>query len=128
MERIYGLPMGLPPDASAHGLELDKLTSLVHWFMLVLFVGWGLFFVYCLFRFRRKGRKYANCMTFTSRKKFRRLSLLFHFAAGCVAGRRSAVTSSTCRSPKIARYFSDPCGLNQKTIFSFSPSLTPSPA
>ena len=60
MERIYGLPMGLPPDASAHGLELDKLTSLVHWFMLVMFVGWGLFFVYCLFRFRRKANPVAS--------------------------------------------------------------------
>ena len=60
MERILGLPMGLPPDASAHGLELDKLTAIVHWFMLVLFVGWGLFFLYCLIRFRRKAHPVAS--------------------------------------------------------------------
>jgi cytochrome c oxidase subunit 2 len=60
MERIYGLPMGMPPDASAHGLELDKLSALVHWFMLVLFVGWGLFFLYCLIRFRRKANPVAT--------------------------------------------------------------------
>ncbi|HEV8580329.1 MAG TPA: hypothetical protein VGX68_14775 [Thermoanaerobaculia bacterium] len=60
MERILGLPMGLPPDASAHGLELDKLTAIVHWFMLVLFVGWGLFFLYCLIRFRRKAHPVAR--------------------------------------------------------------------
>lgn len=60
MERIYGLPMGMPPDASAHGLELDKLSALVHWFMLVLFVGWGLFFLYCLIRFRRKAHPVAQ--------------------------------------------------------------------
>jgi cytochrome c oxidase subunit 2 len=51
----YGLPLGFPEEASAHALQLDNLTALVHWFMIVLFVGWGLFFVYALFRFR-KGR------------------------------------------------------------------------
>jgi cytochrome c oxidase subunit 2 len=51
----YGLPLGFPEEASAHALQLDNLTALVHWFMIVLFVGWGLFFVYALIRFR-KGR------------------------------------------------------------------------
>ena len=60
MERILGLPMGLPPVASAHGAELDRLTAIVHWFMLVLFVGWGLFFLYCLIRFRRKAHPVAS--------------------------------------------------------------------
>jgi cytochrome c oxidase subunit 2 len=60
MERILGLPMGLPPDASAHGLELDRLTAVIHWFMLVLFVGWGIFFIYCLIRFRRKAHPVAS--------------------------------------------------------------------
>jgi cytochrome c oxidase subunit 2 len=55
-----GLPMGFPPSASSHGAQLDQLTAIVHWFMLVLFVGWGLFFVYCLFRFRRKSNPVAS--------------------------------------------------------------------
>lgn len=42
----------MPPDASAHGPRLDQLNALVHWLMLVLFVGWGLYLVYVLFRFR----------------------------------------------------------------------------
>lgn len=60
MDRTYGFPLNLPPDGSAHGLELDKLTGIVHWFMLVLFVGWGLFFLYCLFRFRQKANPVAS--------------------------------------------------------------------
>lgn len=60
MVKHYGLPMGLPPDASTHGLQLDNLTALVHWFMLVLFVGWGLFFIYTLIRFRRKANPVAS--------------------------------------------------------------------
>jgi cytochrome c oxidase subunit II len=60
MEKTLGLPLGMPPDASAHGLELDKLTAIVHWFMIVLFVGWGLFFLYCLFRFRKKAHPVAS--------------------------------------------------------------------
>lgn len=44
--------LGLPIQASTHAAELDQMTVLVHWLMLVLFVGWGLFFLYALFRFR----------------------------------------------------------------------------
>jgi cytochrome c oxidase subunit II len=49
MEKYLGLPL----DASTHGAQLDNLTGLVHWLMLVLFVGWGLFFLYTLIRFRK---------------------------------------------------------------------------
>src|SRR6476659_3445777 len=45
--------LGLPIDASTHGAQLDYLTGLVHWLMLLLFVGWGAFFLYTLFRFRK---------------------------------------------------------------------------
>ncbi len=44
--------LGFPPDASAHGLALDRMTAVVHWMMLVLFIGWGAFFIYTLVRFR----------------------------------------------------------------------------
>jgi cytochrome c oxidase subunit II len=60
METNYGLPLGLPPNASAHGAQLDDLTALVHWVMLVLFVGWGLFFLYTLVRFRQKRNPVAS--------------------------------------------------------------------
>ena len=42
----------MPLDASAHGHELDAMNALVHWVMAVLFVGWTIYFVYVLFRFR----------------------------------------------------------------------------
>jgi len=51
-EKIYG--WWLPPDVSVHGAKIDQLMSVLHWFMLLLFVGWGIFFVYCLFRFRAR--------------------------------------------------------------------------
>jgi cytochrome c oxidase subunit II len=44
--------LGLPVQASTHAAELDQMTVLVHWLMLVLFVGWGAFFLFVLFRFR----------------------------------------------------------------------------
>ncbi len=44
--------LGLPIQASTHAAELDQMTVLVHWLMLVLFVGWGLFFLFVLFKFR----------------------------------------------------------------------------
>ena len=45
--------LGLPPQASTHAAEIDHMTVLVHWLMVVLFVGWGAFFVFVLFRFRK---------------------------------------------------------------------------
>ena len=44
--------LGMPPAASAHAGEIDQMMVLVHWLMLVLFVGWGAFFVFVLVRFR----------------------------------------------------------------------------
>jgi cytochrome c oxidase subunit 2 len=36
------------------------MTLLVHWLMLVMFVGWGLFFVFVLFRFRKGANPKAS--------------------------------------------------------------------
>lgn len=52
--------LGLPEVASAHGPALDHLNSLVHWMMLIIFVGWGLFFLYMLFRFSAKRNPKAD--------------------------------------------------------------------
>jgi cytochrome c oxidase subunit 2 len=41
-----------PPAASAHAGELDRMIDAVHVLMLLLFIGWILFFFYALFRFR----------------------------------------------------------------------------
>ena len=45
--------LGLPVEASTHAAEIDHMIVLVHWLMLVLFVGWGAFFLFVLFRFRK---------------------------------------------------------------------------
>ena len=52
--------LGLPVEASAHAAELDHMLVLVHWLMLVLFVGWGAFFVFVLVRFRKKANPRAD--------------------------------------------------------------------
>jgi cytochrome c oxidase subunit 2 len=44
--------LNLPIEASAHAAEIDRMTVLTHWLMLFLFVGWGFYFIYVLFRFR----------------------------------------------------------------------------
>lgn len=45
--------LGMPVAGSAHADDVDLLMVLVHWLMLALFVGWGVFFAYVLVRFRR---------------------------------------------------------------------------
>ena len=52
--------LGLPVQASQHAPELDHMIVIVHWLMLVLFVGWGAFFVYVLARFRRSANPVAS--------------------------------------------------------------------
>ena len=52
--------LGLPVLASAHGGQIDGMIGWVHLFMLILFVGWGGFFTYCLVRFRRSRNPVAS--------------------------------------------------------------------
>jgi cytochrome c oxidase subunit II len=52
--------LGLPLLATAHGSQIDSLIGWTHVFMLILFIGWGGFFVYCLLRFRRTRQPVAN--------------------------------------------------------------------
>ena len=47
--------IGLPPNASEHGYQIDHIIEFSHWFMGALFVGWSVYFIYVLLRFR-KGR------------------------------------------------------------------------
>ncbi len=52
IDGVYGYH--LPPDISTHGHKMDSLINILHWFMGALFVGWGVFFVYCLVNFRQR--------------------------------------------------------------------------
>ena len=49
-----------PVQASTHAAEVDQMTVLVHWLMLVLFIGWGCFFIFVLFRFRKSANPVAS--------------------------------------------------------------------
>ncbi len=52
--------LGLPIAASTHASEIDEMIVLVHWLMAIMFVGWGLFFIYVLFRFRKRANPKAS--------------------------------------------------------------------
>jgi cytochrome c oxidase subunit 2 len=52
--------LGMPVQASAHAAELDQMSVLVHWLMLIMFVGWGVFFIFVLFRFRKSANPKAS--------------------------------------------------------------------
>jgi len=43
--------LGMPINASSHGAMLDQMNGWIHWLMLILFVGWGTFFIITLFKF-----------------------------------------------------------------------------
>jgi cytochrome c oxidase subunit 2 len=52
--------MGMLPNHSEHGKEIDHMLNFCHWFMLLLFVGWTLFFLYTIFRFHKSRNPRAN--------------------------------------------------------------------
>ena len=58
--------LGLPLLASEHGARIDQLIAYVHIMMAILFVGWGVFFVYVLIRFRKSRNPAANYLGVTS--------------------------------------------------------------
>ena len=51
---------GLPVQASAQAGALDRITALVHVLMAAVFVGWTVYFVYVLVRFRRSRQPVAD--------------------------------------------------------------------
>jgi len=52
--------LNLPVNISKHGPQMDNMLGLIHWLMLILFVGWGIFFIYTLIRFRQSKNPIAN--------------------------------------------------------------------
>src|SRR5687768_3005817 len=52
--------LGMPALAASHGGQIDSLIGWIHVFMLILFVGWGGFFVYALIRFRKSRNPVAS--------------------------------------------------------------------
>ena len=49
--------LGFPVNASSHGLIIDHMNGWVHWLMLILFIGWGIFFLITLYKFGIKNKR-----------------------------------------------------------------------
>jgi cytochrome c oxidase subunit 2 len=54
--RYFGLPVGI---SSVSG-RIDEIIVIVHYLMLVLFIGWGAFFIYSLVKFRSSKNQKAS--------------------------------------------------------------------
>ena len=52
--------IGMPPNASEHGSQIEHIIEFAHWFMAALFVGGSAFFVYVLLRFRKSRHPVAD--------------------------------------------------------------------
>ncbi|MGD7652359.1 MAG: cytochrome c oxidase subunit II, partial [Verrucomicrobiales bacterium] len=52
--------LGIPENYSAHGSQVDHMIDVVHWFMIALFIGWTVFFLYCIVRFWHKNHQKAS--------------------------------------------------------------------
>jgi cytochrome c oxidase subunit 2 len=54
MNEAWGFHVGLPPAASSYASNIDWLMGLLHTVMISIFVAWGVFFIYCLIRYRAR--------------------------------------------------------------------------
>lgn len=54
--RYFGLPVGISTVSG----RIDEIIVIVHYLMLLLFVGWGIFFIVSLIKFRESKNKKAN--------------------------------------------------------------------
>ena len=54
--RYFGLPVGISTVSG----RIDEIIVIVHYLMLVVFIGWGAFFIYSLIKFRASKNKKAN--------------------------------------------------------------------
>src|SRR6266480_5558162 len=52
--------IGLPPNASEHGYQIDHIIEFSHWFMGALFVGWSAFFLIVIWRFHKSRNPVAS--------------------------------------------------------------------
>jgi len=52
--------LGMPEYFSEHGGTVDHLIEIVQWFMVILFIGWTVFFFVCLWKFRAKKNPKAS--------------------------------------------------------------------
>ena len=54
MNEDWGYQWGLPQAASSYASDIDWLMGLLHAVMIFIFVAWGIFFVYCLVKYRAR--------------------------------------------------------------------------
>ena len=52
--------LNLPPIASDQGPGVNGLVSYIHWLMISLFIGWLIYFIYTLYRFRASRQPKAD--------------------------------------------------------------------
>ena len=62
IENIGGISdhLGLPINAASHGLQIDHMIGWVHWFMFILFAGWGIYLIIAIFKFSSKRNPKAD--------------------------------------------------------------------
>ncbi|MEM9080846.1 MAG: cytochrome c oxidase subunit II [Verrucomicrobiota bacterium] len=52
--------LGIPENYAEHGGGVDHMIDVVHYFMIALFVGWTIFFLYCCWRFAERRNPKAD--------------------------------------------------------------------
>ena len=62
IEKLGGISqyLGLPINSASHGHMIDNMIGAVHWVMLFLFVGWGIYLFIAVIKFRSSANPIAD--------------------------------------------------------------------
>ena len=52
--------LGLPINSASHGHMIDNMIGWVHWLMFILFVGWGIYLIVAITKFRKSSNPTAD--------------------------------------------------------------------
>lgn len=106
-----GWKFWLPSNFTARGAEIDQLIWVLHVLMAILFVGWGIFLVYCLVKFRaRPGLKACYTLPKAKTSKYAEIGvagfeavLLLGFSMPIWAEVKNAVPEPTAEKTQTIR-------------------------
>jgi cytochrome c oxidase subunit 2 len=102
---------GIPELASEHGELVDHMLGFVHWFMLILFVGWSIYLGWVFYRYNQKRNRRADYVGVRGHATTHiEIGVVIVEAILLLGFRISPLGQASRRVSNFARHRETPCG------------------